>query len=103
MTSRFKLTSAAGLVLMSLASGVMASSHREAPNITKLPKVDNTDVYAFRSYAPGREAFTTLISNFQPIQEPGGGPNYFTMDPDAIYEIHIDNTGDAIEETLVKR
>jgi hypothetical protein len=39
-----------------------------------------------------------LISNFQPLQEPGGGPNYFTMDPDAIYEIHVDNTGDAIED-----
>ena len=98
MTSRFKITSAASLVLMCLASGAVASSHREAPNITKMPKVDNTDVYAFRSYAPGRAAFTTLISNFQPIQEPGGGPNYFTMDPNAIYEIHIDNTGDAIED-----
>jgi hypothetical protein len=98
MTSRFKLTSAAGLVLMTLASGVMASSHREAPNTTKMPKVDNTDVYAFRSYAPGREGFTTLITNYQPFQEPGGGPNYFTMDPDAIYEIHIDNTGDAVED-----
>jgi len=81
-----------------MASVSVASSHREAPNITKMPKSDNTDVYAFRSYSPGRSAFTTLISNFQPFQEPGGGPNYFTMDPDAIYEIHIDNTGDAIED-----
>jgi hypothetical protein len=63
-----------------------------------MPKVDNTDVYAFRSYAPGRQDFVTLISNFQPFQEPGGGPNYFTMDPDAIYEIHIDNDGNAAED-----
>jgi hypothetical protein len=83
---------------MTMASASFASSHREAPNITKMPKVDNTDVYAFRSYAPGREGFTTLISNYQPLQEPGGGPNYFTMDRDAIYEIHIDNTGDAVED-----
>jgi len=61
-------------------------------------KVDNTDVYAFQGYAPGRAGFTNLITNFQPFQEPGGGPNYFTMDPDAVYEIHIDNTGDAIED-----
>ena len=26
------------------------------------------------------------------------GPNYYTMDPDAIYEIHIDNNGDAKED-----
>ena len=93
MKSGFKLTSGVGLVMACMASVTMASSHREAPNTTKTPKLDNTDVYAFRSYAPGREGFTTLISNFQPFQEPGGGPNYFTMDPDAIYEIHVDNDG----------
>ena len=75
-----------------------ASSHREAPNITKMPKIDNTDVYAFRSYEPGRDAFTTVIANFQPGENPGDGPNYYTMDPDALYEIHIDNTGDAVED-----
>ncbi|MBB6229243.1 hypothetical protein FHS79_003444 [Polymorphobacter multimanifer] len=79
-------------------SPVSASSHREAPGITKMPKVDNTDTYAFRSYEPGRADFVTLIANFQPLQSPGGGPNYFTMDPDALYEIHIDNNGDAVED-----
>ena len=87
-----------GLVLVALAGPVMGSSHREAPGITEMPKVDNTDVYAFRSYEPGREGFVTLISNFQPGENPGDGPNYYTMDPDAIYEIHIDNTGDAVED-----
>ena len=89
---------AAVALLLSSVSPLWASSHREAPNITKMPKVDNTDVYAFRSYEPGRAAFTTIISNFQPLQEPGGGPNYFTMDPDALYEIMIDNNGDAVED-----
>ena len=97
MTGSFKITSAIGLVSMCIASTAVASSHREAPGITKMPKVDNTDVYAFRSYEPGRAGFTTLISNFQPGQNPGDGPNYYTMDPDAIYEIHIDNAGDAKE------
>lgn len=76
----------------------LASSHREAPAVTETPKVDNTDFYMFRSYEPGREAFVTFIANFQPIQSPYGGPNYFTMDPDAIYEIHVDNNGDAVED-----
>ena len=75
-----------------------ASSHREAPNITQYPKVDNTDVYAFRSYEPGRDGFVTLIANFIPLQDSYGGPNYFTMDPDAVYEIHINNKGDARED-----
>jgi len=80
-----------------LSSSAFASSHREAPGITERPKTDNTDVYAFRSYEPGRAGFVTIIANFQPLQAPYGGPNYFTMDPDAVYEIHIDNDGDAVE------
>ena len=97
MTNCFRLTSAVGLVMICIASTAMASSHREAPGITKMPKVDNTDVYAFQSYEPGRTGFTTLISNFQPGENPGDGPNYYTMDPDAVYEIHVDNVGDAKE------
>ena len=93
------LSVSTGLAL--LVAGVQpawASSHREAPNVTKMPKVDNTDVYAFRSYEPGRAGYVTLIANFQPFQDPGGGPNYFTMDPDAVYEIMVDNNGDARED-----
>lgn len=97
----FKVSAAAAL-LMSAATPLWASSHREAPNITKTPKVDNTDVYAFRSYQPGRAAYTTLIANFQPFEDPGGGPNYFTMDPDALYEIMVDNNGDAVEDVTFR-
>jgi hypothetical protein len=75
-----------------------ASSHREAPFITKSPKVDATDFYMFRSYEPGREGFVTLIANYVPLQDPQAGPNYFAMDPDALYEIHVDNNGDAKED-----
>ena len=81
-----------------VALPAQASSHREAPNITQYPKVDGTDVYAFKSYEAGRSAFVTLIANYIPGQNPFDGPNYFTMDPDAIYEIHIDNDGDARED-----
>lgn len=88
-------TACAALMVASVPA--LASSHREAPNITKTPKVDNTDVYAFTSYEPGRAGFVTIIANFQPGEDPGSGPNYYTMDPDAIYEIHIDNVGDAVE------
>lgn len=75
-----------------------ASSHREAPFVTEHPKVDATDFYMFRSYEPGREGYVTLIANYIPLQNPYGGPNYFTMDPEALYEIHVDNNGDARED-----
>lgn len=75
-----------------------ASSHREAPSIATMPKVDATDFYMFSSYEPGRTGYVTLIANYQPLQDPYGGPNYFSMDPNALYEIHVDNNGDARED-----
>lgn len=95
---KFALTTALAASMCIAPTAVTASSHREAPFITRMPKTDNTDVYAFRSYEPGRENFVTIVANFQPEQGPHGGPNYFTMDPDAVYEIHIDNNGDARED-----
>ena len=77
--------------------GAQASSHREAPFITEMPKVDGTDFYMFRSYEPGRQDFVTIVANYIPLQDSYGGPNYFSMDPDALYEIHIDNDGDGKE------
>ncbi len=75
-----------------------ASSHREAPFITTAPKVDGTDFYMFNSYETGRGDYVTLLANYQPLQSPYGGPNYFKMDPNGLYEIHIDNNGDARED-----
>lgn len=89
---------AGSLLALTLAPQAFASSHREAPFITKQPKVDATDFYMFRSYETGREKFVTLIANYVPLQDAYGGPNYFAMDPDALYEIHIDNNGDARED-----
>jgi hypothetical protein len=75
-----------------------ASSHREAPFITKNPKADATDFYMFRSYEPEKQDNVTLIANYLPLQDAYGGPNYFSLDPSALYEIHIDNDGDAKED-----
>ena len=59
------------------------SSHREAPNITRLPTEDSTDFYMFNSYEAGRSGYVTLIANYIPLQAPYGGPNYFALDPAA--------------------
>ena len=92
---RSVLTATAALGAAGLA---LASSHREAPFVTENPKVDATDFYLFSSYEPGREDFVTVVANYQPLQDPYGGPNYFTMDPDAVYQIHLDNDGDSVED-----
>jgi hypothetical protein len=83
---------------LALCAAAQASSHREAPFITTQPKVDATDFYMFRSYEADRTDYVTLIANYLPLQDAYGGPNYFSMDPNALYEIHIDNNGDAKED-----
>ncbi len=92
-----RLTVAALIGAVTLPLVTVASSHREAPFITSRPKVDATDLYMFNSYEPGRAGYVTLIANYQPFENPQGGPNYYTMDPHALYEIHIDNTGSGKE------
>src|SRR5919197_2306812 len=69
------------------------SSHREAPEISKDPSADNTDVYAFVS--PDAPHTVTLIANFVPFELPYGGPNFNEFADDVLYEIKISNSGDA--------
>ncbi len=85
-------------VLVIQFSPAGASSHREAPGILSTPQVDGTDFYMFRSYEEGREDFVTVIANYIPLQDPYGGPNYFPPDPNAVYDVHFTNDGDAEED-----
>ena len=77
-------------------SVVSASSHREAPLISNDPAADNTDLYAFVS--PDAPNTVTIIANYIPLEEPAGGPNFAAFDDSALYEINVDNTGDAKED-----
>ncbi len=95
---RLTLTALAAALMTLQAGTATASSHREAPSITKSPKVDATDLYMFRSYEANRAGYVTIIANYLPLQDAYGGPNYFALDANALYEIHIDNNGDAMED-----
>ena len=88
---RFALITA---LLSSFAA--FASSHREAPLITEDPTMDNTDVYVFRS--PDAPNTVTIIANYIPLEEPANGPNFYNFSPSGVYEIHVDNNGDAKED-----
>jgi len=104
-----------GAVLLALAGGIFvatiaaaafvgaagppkagASSHREAPLIADDPAADNTDVYAFVS--PDAPSTVTILANYIPFEDPAGGPNYYRFDPTALYELHVDNDGDASDD-----
>src|SRR2546428_8534399 len=73
-----------------------ASSHREAPLIGGDPQADNTDLYAF--LAPNDPNLVTIIASYIPFEDPMGGPNFYRFGDDVLYEIKIDNNGDAVED-----
>ena len=68
------------------------SSHREAPEISKDPVADSSDLYAFVS--PDHPDTVTIIANYVPMQSPASGPNFFEFGDDVLYEVHIDANGD---------
>ena len=72
------------------------SSHREAPEISKDPVADNTDVYAFVS--PDKPDTVTIITNYVPAEAPAGGPNFYEFGDDVLYSIYIDNDGDGLAD-----
>jgi hypothetical protein len=99
VVQRFRLALWASIVILVVAVVSMpgsASSHREAPLISQDPLADNTDVYAFVS--PASPDKVTLISNFIPLQLPASGPNFWKFDDNVLYEIMVDNDGDAVED-----
>jgi hypothetical protein len=85
-----------GLARTSKPESADASSHREAPLISEDPVADNTDVYAFVS--PDRPDTVTIVANYIPLEEPAGGPNFHSFGENVLYELKIDNSGDAQED-----
>ena len=88
---------------IAIPSGLLASSHREAPITALDHKADITDLYAFVSYSANQAPNTTpskvtFILNVDPLLEPANGPNWFPFDPDILYEIHVDNDHDALAD-----
>jgi hypothetical protein len=80
-------------VLVAFRSQADASSHREAPAISKDAFADTTDVYTFIS--PENQENIVLAASWIPFEGPEGGPNYFEWDPNALYDIYVDTDGDA--------
>jgi hypothetical protein len=68
------------------------SSHREAPEISKDPVADSTDLYAFVS--PTNPDNVVIIANYVPLEAAAGGPNFYEFGDDVLYEINVDNNGD---------
>src|SRR5262245_7395006 len=88
LSVRLMRASVLATLLGCLATTAHGASHREAPKIALDPTADITDVYFFRSWEdPSR---VVLIMNVIPAQEPSSGPNYFNLDDDVLYAMHLD-------------
>lgn len=80
-------------MVVSFRQDAEASSHREAPLISKDPFADNTDTYVFIS--PENPDNVVFVASWIPFEGPEGGPNYWEWDDTALYDIYVDNNGDA--------
>jgi hypothetical protein len=89
----------AALVMAGLSVLVVSgSSHREAPLIAQDQYADDTDVYAFIS--PNNPDNVVLVGNWVPLLLPASGPNFYKFSDDVLYEIRVDNNGDAIPDVF---
>lgn len=97
-TGAMLLTTAVLLItaVLILSRDAGASSHREAPLISQDPFADNTDTYVFVS--PNDPERLVLLASWIPFEGAEGGPNYFEWGRDVLYDIHVDNDGDAIAD-----
>ncbi|MEP6994496.1 MAG: DUF4331 domain-containing protein [Acidobacteriota bacterium] len=88
------------LPALGLTTPALASSHREAPAIAADPQADNTDLYFFRD--PQDPSRLVLISNWVPLEEPAGGPQFAHFGENIRYEINVDSNGDALEDVVYR-
>ena len=82
--------------LLTNVTPVIASSHREAPLIAQDQFADNTDTYVFVS--PTNPDNVVLVASWIPFEGPEGGPNYFEWGKGLLYDINVDNDGDAVPD-----
>lgn len=87
---------AASLAMLGGAPAARASSHSEAPMISEDPEADNTDLYAFRS--PEDPTKVVIIANYNPLEEPGSGPNFKHFSDRVLYEIKVDRNNDGVPD-----
>jgi hypothetical protein len=81
----------AGLLAAPATTPVLASSHMDAPLITRDPSANTTDVYAFVQEEAGVKVLVTALGVY-PHQEPGIGPNKYNFDDTVLYQIHVAST-----------
>lgn len=89
------LVAGATLAVVS-ARPIFASDHQDTPEVELNARMDINDVYAFPGATSDRIALALTTSS--PIV--GGTTANASFDPNLLYQIKVDNTGDAIEDLV---
>ena len=83
-----------------LATGgrLLASDHQDTPEVELSQRFDVNDVYAFPAATSGR--IVLVLGTSSPIT-PAGTPSFaFGTKDEELYQIKVDNTGDAVEDLV---
>lgn len=89
---------ALALAAVGSTTAVLASDHQDTPEVELSPRMDINDVYAFPGASADRVVLVmTTSSPITPAQGPSAG-----FDPNLLYQLKIDNTGDGIEDRVLQ-
>lgn len=95
---RLSLAASVVVAAVTLARVSSASDHQDTPEVELKQLNDINDVYAFPGANPDRIVLVlTTASPVTPAQSPTIG-----FDPNQLYQIKIDNTGDAVEDLVLQ-
>jgi hypothetical protein len=87
------------LVLLPRYGNLRSADHREAPLINEDPAADLADVFAFLNpNDPTKVVFVLTVNGFA---VPGVRASY-SLSNGVLYQIKIDNTGDAVEDLVIQ-
>ena len=88
----------AGAGLALTARATLGSDHQDTPEVELSPRMDINDVYAFPGSSDDRIALVlTTSSPITPAQAASA-----TFDPNLLYQLKIDNNGDAVEDLVLQ-
>jgi hypothetical protein len=88
--------SIAVLGILAAAGAVVASDHQDTPEVELSPRMDINDVYAFPG--AGDDRIVLVMTTSSPITP--GQTATAAFDPNLLYQMKVDNTGDALEDLV---
>ena len=83
---------------LAVAGLLLASDHQDTPEVELSPRFDVNDVYAFPAATAGR--MVLVLGTSSPLTPAGSAGAVF--DPGQLYQIKIDNNGDAVEDVVLQ-